>query len=78
MMFFKKKPEAVKEPPKTPEPVMIYSTDDIMRRAEHIVDVLGYRGSVAPFVIVVYKLLKQYEELDEDATKQSETTDEHA
>ena len=44
----------------------IYTTDDLLKRAENIVYFLGYRGAVGDQVLNIYKLLKEYERLDNE------------
>jgi len=70
MIFFFSKTKGIpptKEPERYPNEVMLYANDDLVQRAEKIVYLLGYRGAVGNYVFDVYKTLKLYKELDEEA-----------
>lgn len=56
----------------TPNPdgtqtIQLSSGDDLVTRAEKIVHVLGFRGSVGDQILLVYNVLKSYKQMDEDA-----------
>lgn len=69
--FFGMKPHD--EPPSKRNPekgtVEIRASDDLLQRAKVIVWCLGYRGAIGDYVLGVYDILKQYEELDKKEPK---------
>ena len=46
--------------------VFLYKKDDLVTRAEKIVDMWGLKGAVGGYVINVYRILQKYTELDKE------------